>query len=136
MLHTSIHQQAQGQHRVRQAAAWIATAALANGLAWVIGHLAHANYVLGTPLGDRHISLGVAVVATAAAGIAGWGLLVLFERRTSRPRTVWTAVALAVLLSSIVPIFVLPAATPTRAALTGLHCLAAAILIPGLRCIR
>ena len=137
MSHTIADLPVQARHRTRRAAGWTATAALANGIAWTVGHLAHANYVVGTPLGDRQISLGMAIVATAAAGMAGWGLLAMFERRISRPRRRWTAVGLAVLVSSIVPIFSMPPAeTPTRLALTGLHCLAAAILIPGLRAIR
>jgi hypothetical protein len=131
MSRITAQQPAQTRHRYRRAAA-VAAAAIANGIAWTVGHLAHAGYVLGTPVGDRQIGLSVTVAATTAAGLAGWGLLVLFERYTSRPQTLWTTVAVAVLGVSIVPIFVLPADTATRVALTGLHCLAAAILIPGL----
>lgn len=114
--------------------AWVVAAAAAiTGLAWLAGHLAGVTYLVVTPVDVRPITLSLVAAGTAASGSAGWAVLAVLERYTSRARTAWTALALAVLTSSIVPIFVFPADAPTRATLTLLHCLAAAILIPGLR---
>lgn len=85
MSHITAQQPAQARQRYRRAAS-VAAAAIANGIAWTVGHLAHASYVLGTPVGDRQIGLSVTVAATTAAGLVGWGLLVLFERYTSHPQ--------------------------------------------------
>jgi hypothetical protein len=84
------------------------------------------DYLVITPLGVRPITLGLVAAGTTASGSASWAVLALVERYTSRHTA-------AVLTSSIVPIFVLPADAPSRITLTVLHCLAAAILIPGLR---
>ncbi|MBV9651145.1 MAG: hypothetical protein JO296_13545 [Pseudonocardiales bacterium] len=111
----------------------VATAAIITSLAWLAGHLAGVDYLVVTPLSARPITLGLVAAGTAAAGSAGWALLVFLERHTRRARVIWTALALAVLTSSLVPIFVFPADAPTRVTLGVLHCLAAAILIPGLR---
>ncbi|WP_205746000.1 DUF6069 family protein [Egibacter rhizosphaerae] len=71
-------------------------------------------------------------IASLAAGLAGWGLLALLERLTSRARGVWTATALAALLMSLAgPLAgVSAAATATLAAM---HVAVAAVLVPGLR---
>jgi hypothetical protein len=49
----------------------IALAAVATGLGWVIGRLAHIGYIIATPFGTREITLLVAVAGTAAAGLVG-----------------------------------------------------------------
>ena len=56
--------------RVRRVVA-IAIAAVATGLAWVIGRLAHTSYIVDTPFGTREITLLLTVAATAAAGWLG-----------------------------------------------------------------
>jgi hypothetical protein len=110
----------------------IATAAIANGLAWVGGQRAHVDYVVQTPFGCREITLVLVIVATTLSGLAGWAVFSLLERHTSNTVRAWILLAALVLASSIVPIFVLRADLDTRLALTTLHCLAAAILIAGL----
>ncbi|MEU7613580.1 DUF6069 family protein [Micromonospora sp. NPDC049204] len=50
----------------------------------------------------RQITVAAVVVAAAVAALAGWALLAVLERRTSRPRVWWTSVAVAVLLLSLV----------------------------------
>lgn len=110
----------------------IAMAAAANGVAWLLGRLAHVDYVVDTPLATREITLALTVVATAAAGIAGWGVIALLERYTASPRGIWVTVTLLVLVLSIVPVFRTAADLPTQLMLTALHCVAAAVLIPAL----
>ncbi|MEP6561663.1 MAG: DUF6069 family protein [Nakamurella sp.] len=44
----------------------------------------------------------ISVVGTAIiAGLAGWGLLAILERRAARPNMVWTTIAVAVLALSL-----------------------------------
>jgi Family of unknown function (DUF6069) len=110
----------------------IAIAVATTGLAWVAGRAAHVDYLVGSPFGTRQVTLPLTVVATAVAGLAGWGALALLRRYASRGRVIWIALALGVLGLSIAPVFATPADIDTRLALSALHCVAAAVLIPGL----
>jgi hypothetical protein len=110
----------------------IAMAAAANGVAWLLGRLAHVDYIVDTPLGTRQITLALTLVATALAGVAGWGVIALLERYATSPRGIWIALTLLVLVLSIVPVFQTTANLPTQLMLTALHCVAAAVLIPAL----
>jgi hypothetical protein len=75
--------------------------------------------------------LGV-VSAALAASLAGWGVLALLERLTSRARRIWTAIAVAVLLVSLVPLLVAEAAIVTVVYLALMHVAVGTVLIPGL----
>jgi hypothetical protein len=110
----------------------IAIAATATGLAWLLGRLAHVDYVVDTPTGTRTITLGLTIVATVVAGLAGWVVIALLERYISSPRRVWIALTLVVLALSIAPVFRTTANLGTQLMLTALHCVAAAVLIPAL----
>jgi hypothetical protein len=110
----------------------IAIAATATGLAWLLGRLAHVDYIVDTPIGTRKITLALTIVATVAAGIAGWVVIALLERYTASPRGLWVALTLVVLVLSIVPVFRTTANLGTQLMLTALHCVAAAVLIPAL----
>jgi hypothetical protein len=78
------------------------------------------------------VAAGQVIGAAAVAGLIGWLLLALLERRTPRARTVWTVTALLVLaLSLLLPL----TAGTTAAAVTGLivlHLTVGAVVIPGL----
>jgi hypothetical protein len=87
----------------------------------VIGRLAHTSYIVDTPFGTREITLLLTVAATAAAGLVGWCVFAALERYTAHARRI-----------SIFPVFATPAAAATQIMLTAQHCVAAAILIPGL----
>lgn len=117
-------------HLVRVAA--IGIAAAATGLTWLFGRLAHVDYIADTPAGTRQITLALTIVATLAAGLAGWVVIALLERYTSSPGQIWIVLTLAVLVSSIVPVFLTSANLGTQLMLTALHCVAAAVLIPAL----
>jgi hypothetical protein len=72
--------------------------------------------------------VGVALVA----GLLGWLLLAVLDRRATRARMAWTALALLVLAVSLA--LPLAAATTTSAAvgLVVLHLVVGAVVIPGL----
>jgi hypothetical protein len=80
-------------------------------------------------------SVGIVSVVLSAltASLAGWGLLAILERRFARARTIWTGIAIAVLLASLsVPVSAGTTAT-TKVALAMMHIAVAAVLIPTLR---
>jgi uncharacterized protein DUF6069 len=110
----------------------IGIAAAATALAWLLGRLAQVDYIAETPAGTRQITLALTVVATVAAGLAGWIVIAVLERYTASPRAVWIALTLAVLVLSIVPVFGTTASLGTQLMLSALHCVAAAVLIPAL----
>jgi drug/metabolite transporter (DMT)-like permease len=110
----------------------VATAVVANALAWLAGRHAHVDYIVHTPLGAREITLSLVAAATLVSGLAGWAMFSLLERRTRNAGRVWIALAALVLALSILPMFVLPAQLDTKLTLTALHCIAAAILVVGL----
>jgi Family of unknown function (DUF6069) len=110
----------------------ITTAATATGLAWLIGRLAHVDYLVDTPIGTLQVTLALTVVATVVAGIVGWGVIALLERYTRSSGRIWIALTIVVLVLSIVPVFRTTANPATQYALAALHCVAAAVLIPAL----
>ena len=132
MSHNALNTPAVRVGRTARRVIVIATAAVANGLAWIGGQHAHVDYVVQTPFGGREITLSLVVVATLVSGLAGWAAFSLLERRTSNTGRAWIALAALVLTSSIVPIFMLRANLDTRLTLSALHCIATAILIVGL----
>jgi Family of unknown function (DUF6069) len=132
MSHNVAHGSAIGVGRTARRLVIIATAAAANGLAWLGGQHAKVDYVVQTPLGTRQITLFLVIAATTISGLAGWAVFSLLGRHTSNTVRTWIALSALVLALSIAPIFVLRADLDTRLSLTALHCIAAAILIAGL----
>ena len=104
-----------------------------------------AVWVLAVPLLGLHlvvrfgnaspqsVGIGFVVAASLIASLAGWGLLVMLERRTTRARAIWTGVAIAVLLVSLSLPLVAGTTASTRVALAAMHVAVAAVLIPALR---
>jgi peptidoglycan/LPS O-acetylase OafA/YrhL len=79
------------------------------------------------------IAVGFVVGATLIASLAAWGLLALLERRTARARSIWTIVAVAVLIVSLALPFSAGTTTTSKVVLALMHVAVAAVLIPGLR---
>jgi Family of unknown function (DUF6069) len=102
---------------------------------WVVSQLAGAELHV-KPIGQAATTVGWAAVliTVLVVGVAGWGLLALLERLTSRATTIWTWTAVAVLLLSLAgPLTVEEATNATRGWLIAMHATVAAILIPMLR---
>ncbi|MGH3936576.1 MAG: DUF6069 family protein [Pseudonocardiaceae bacterium] len=79
----------------------------------------------------RDLQFGSVLSTAVVATVAGWALLALLERITSRARTIWTAIAVTVLLLTLP---YLPGFTATeRVVIALIHLTLAAILITGLR---
>ena len=79
------------------------------------------------------IAVGFVVGATLIASLAAWGLLALLERRTARARSIWTIVAVAVLIVSLALPLSAGTTTTSKIVLALMHVAVAAVLIPGLR---
>jgi len=75
----------------------------------------------------------VAVVLSALfAGLAGWALLTLLERFTSRPRRNWTITAAVTLVLSLTGPLTQATNLTTTLALISMHLVVASVLIPSL----
>ncbi len=104
-----------------------------------------AVWVVAVPLLGVHLlvrfgsgaaeTVGVDYVigATLIASLAGWALLALLERRTSRARSIWTVVAIVVLLASVSLPLSIATTTGSKTVLALMHLAVAAVLIPVLR---
>jgi hypothetical protein len=77
------------------------------------------------------INPAVVGVTSGVASLAAWGLLALLERLTAHPRTLWTAIAVLVLLISLGgPLSGTGITSANRVALALMHLSVAAVLIP------
>lgn len=127
-----VHESTMPVQRRPRRALTVVTAAAVTGLAWQAGRLANVDFIVDTPVGSHKITLVLVVVATVVAGSAAWAVCALVERRAAHPRRVWLTLTATVLAVSIAPIFLLSADLASRLALTGLHCIASAVLVVGL----
>jgi len=77
------------------------------------------------------LEVGPVVITALVAALAGWALLALLERFTTRALTVWTVIAVAVLVLTLP---YLPGFTLTERLVLGImHLAVAGVVIPGLR---
>lgn len=106
----------------------VAAAAVA-ALAWVVvTQLASVELVVG----EQQVNVVSVVVATLVAAVAGAGLLRVLEARTANGVTLWTWIALGVLVVSMVgPLGA--SGSEAVAGLAVLHLLVGAVVIVGLR---
>jgi hypothetical protein len=88
---------------LRRAAA-VLIAMLAALAIWVLAVPVAGIDLAAAPVGGAVAPVGPLAVAVGPlfAGLSGWALLAVLERRTARARRTWTVVALAVLLVSLV----------------------------------
>jgi heme A synthase len=114
--------------------ATVAVTAAAAAASWAL-----VTQVAGVHLGVQFpgsspttVALGPAIGAAATSTLLGWATLALLEKRASRPRRTWVAVAVAALVVSLS----LPVAFATTASaalgLAALHVAVAAVAITGL----
>ncbi len=94
-----------------------------------------AGLNLAVHMGGRTqpITLASVVGASVLAGLLGWGLLAALETRIRRAATIWTAVALTVVVLSLGGPLTSAASLPAAAVLAGMHLLVAAVVVLVLR---
>lgn len=80
------------------------------------------------------LTLLTVIIFVAVLSLVGWGLLAVLERFTGRARTVWTAIASAVVVLSLsAPLFAEGLTAGNRIVLVCLHLAVGAVLIPAYR---
>lgn len=119
-------------HRTR-ALAVLAAAALAVVIWLIAVPLLGADLLVEDRSGKPvEIGIGPVLLFSLGAGLAGWGLLALLERITARAKTVWTVIAVVVLLLSFGPLTDSSISGGTRLVLGSMHLAVAVVLIPAL----
>jgi hypothetical protein len=117
--------------RRRTRALAIVAAAGATFTGWTIAHpVAGADLIVDTGSGPTTVTPAAVVLATVLAGLAAWALLALLERRTPRAAAVWSGIACAVLLISLLGPIGAAVDAGATAALVAMHLAAGAVLIP------
>jgi hypothetical protein len=102
---------------------------------WAVATMAGAELTVSFGPGQaiQKITLVNVVVAALVGSLAGWGLLALLRRFTSKARAIWTVTAIiAALLSLGGPLSAI-ASLGTKVSLVAMHLAVAAVLIVGLR---
>jgi hypothetical protein len=133
MLTATTHAARDTKHNMTRAM-YVAGGAAAAAIGWAI-EVPLFGIHLRAQFGSMHpqtIPAGQIIGSALAAGLIGWLLLAVLERRTPRARTAWTAIAVLVFTASLA----LPLAAATTysatAGLAALHLAVAAAVIPGL----
>lgn len=124
---------------VRTRALAVVAAVVVDAVIWLV---AHGPFDLDLRIPDgpgststSELPFPTVVVAVAVVSLLGWGLLALLERfAPGRARTVWTVVAVAVVvLSLFAPLFSEGLSAGNRVTLVLLHLTVGAVLIPAFR---
>lgn len=116
----------------RRARALAVAAATAGALAvWLVAvPLAGVDLVARTGGTDQTVGPVPVAVTTVLVGLAAWALLALLERLTRRARPIWTGLALAVLLVSMLGPLTGGVGAAAKLSLATMHVAIAVVLIP------
>jgi hypothetical protein len=118
------------KRRRTRALAVLATAG-ATYTVWAIAHpLAGADLIVDTGSGRTTVTPAAVVLVTIVVGLAAWGLLALVERFSRRAAAVWSGIAGAVLLISLLGPIGSAVGAGATAALVAMHLATGAVLIP------
>lgn len=119
--------------RVKLPLVAIEAALVTNVVILTLARLANGEFpVANTGSDDQTVGYVAVIAMTLLIGFAAWGLLVVLERTTSNPRTVWTAIAVAFFLVSMLgPLGGVD--TASKVVLALLHVGAAIAIIPLMR---
>jgi hypothetical protein len=127
-------QPASRRSRARTRALGVGGAVLATGLVWLVARLLDIELRVDPSNGDpMEVNLGLVIGFTLAVSLLGWAALALLERLTGRARTIWTVLAVVVLLLSFAAPLSANAETSTKVMLSLMHVAVGAVLIPALR---
>jgi Family of unknown function (DUF6069) len=122
-----------GPRRLRAVA--VGTAVVTTGTLYVAARALGTDFTLTDPgkAQAHQLILPEIVVFTLVFSLLGWAALALLERYVRRARSIWTALAGAVLLLSFVPIAIEQATGDTKVMLALIHTAVAAVLVPVFR---
>jgi hypothetical protein len=117
--------------RRRTRALAIGAAAAATFTVWTIAHpVAGADLVVDTGSGHTTVTPIAVVLSTVVAGLAAWALLAVVERFIRRAAEVWSWIACAVLLISLLGPIGSAVDAGATVALVAMHLATGAALIP------
>jgi cell division protein FtsL len=113
----------------------VAASVVATGTIYVAARALGTDFKLTDPgkTETHQLILPEIVVFTVVFALLGWGALALLERFTRHAQAIWTALAGAVLLLSLVPIALEQATGDTKILLVVIHAAVAAVLVPAFR---
>jgi hypothetical protein len=113
----------------------VAGAVAAATAVWALAAAARVDLRISFGRGQPSFTVTPAsvIVVSFLAALAGWALLGLLERFTSKARTVWTAAVVTVAALSLAGPLSATASPGTKACLIAMHLMVAAVLIPALR---
>jgi hypothetical protein len=112
----------------------VGLAVVAALIVWAISALAGIELEVTSPVaGTLTIGALFTVAGALPAALAAWGVLALLERRSQRARTLWTRIAIAVLVLSVPPLAFLDATVTTKLILATMHLAVGLVLIVMLR---
>jgi hypothetical protein len=102
---------------------------------WVVATLAGADLTVSFGAGQpiQKITVINVVVAALVGSLAGWGLLALLRRFTTKARAIWTVIAIVAALLSLAGPLSTIASAGTKAWLVAMHLAVATVLIVVLR---
>jgi hypothetical protein len=102
---------------------------------WIVATLAGADLTVsfGTGQPIQKVTVVNVVVAALVGSLAGWGLLALLRRFTTKARAVWTVIAIVFALFSLGGPLSTISSTGTKVALVAMHLAVATVVIVGLR---
>jgi len=122
--------------RRRVRAASVVGASVSAAAVFAAGHAAGVDFTITDPkpgaVPHTFVLPEIAIV-TLVIGLAGWATLACLERVTSRGRAVWSVLATAIVLLSLVPIWIERATTETRLLLAVIHVVVGLGLVPMVR---
>jgi len=111
----------------------LTSAALGASAVWAIADAMGVDFRLRDAQSSVVIGLPTVIGFTLLCAGLGWAALAVLERFSRRAVRLWTGLAVAVLVLSIVPIFLEHATAGTRAGLVVIHLAVAVVVIPLLR---
>ena len=122
--------------RRRTRAASVVAAAVSAGAVFAAGSAAGTDFTITDPTPEavsHTFVLPEIMIVTLVIGLTGWATLALLERITSRARVIWASLATAIVLLSLVPIWIERATTDTRILLAAIHVVVGVALVPMVR---
>lgn len=102
---------------------------------WLIAVLLLRVDLLVSPGGMpvQQIGVGAVVVVSLLGGLTGWAVLAALERLSRRGRTIWTIIAVALLVASLAGPITSAVNTAATVILVLMHLIVGVVLIIGLR---
>jgi hypothetical protein len=122
-----------GASRVRNRSIALGAAVVATVVLWLIANVAGAELKVDQGSGRQDLTVVSVILTSAIVALLGWGLLALLERFSARAKTIWTGMAVAVLVLSLVPPSLVDASTGTKVTLVSMHLAVGVIVILGFR---